>query len=214
MRRQRLGFALLSLAGSFAVGLVIARLVDGMWPTYSEIARTGNLPDLGLPLTFAVHLVTFGIGEETGWRGFALPHLQERRTAGSATLLLLAGWAVWHIPSFFENPTYAEMDPAMFPGWLIGLSLGAVFLAWLYKHRRKSLDRGPLVCALQHHHCIRSSTWSNCGDGLDRRDATRYLGACRRWAERIAQPLATERFTRALGRPLSAVKEAFRQHQP
>jgi membrane protease YdiL (CAAX protease family) len=118
-----------------SVGVVFAvamRLIDGAWPAYADLAQANNLPALGLPLTFLVHTLTFGIGEETGWRAFALPHLQEGRSAGRATALLFTGWAVWHVPSFFENPSFAEMDLLTVVGWLIGLALGAVFLTWLY----------------------------------------------------------------------------------
>jgi membrane protease YdiL (CAAX protease family) len=160
-RRLRwLALALLSLGVTFAAGLVVARLDQGSWPAYSEIARAENLPALGLPLTFTVHLLTFGIGEETGWRGFALPHLQERRSALAATAVLLAGWATWHIPSFFENPAYAEMDPPTFAGWLIGLALGAVFLTWLYNS-----SAGSLLAVVLWHAAFNTITASEAASG-------------------------------------------------
>ncbi|HRC61713.1 MAG TPA: type II CAAX endopeptidase family protein [Dehalococcoidia bacterium] len=123
----------------FGAGLTAARLADGEWPAYEEVANAGNLPALGLPLTFLVHLVTFGIGEETGWRGFALPRLQEQRSAARATALLFVGWSLWHVPSFFENPDYTDMNTGTVVGWAIGLALGAVFLTWLYNSTRGSL---------------------------------------------------------------------------
>ncbi|MEZ4552540.1 MAG: lysostaphin resistance A-like protein [Dehalococcoidia bacterium] len=122
-----------------AGGIIGTRIADGAWPSYAEFAKTGNLPALGLPLTFLVHLLTFGVGEETGWRGFALPHLQERWGALRATALLYAGWAGWHIPSFFENPTFSDWSATTMVGWLIGLGLGAVFLSWLYNSTHGSL---------------------------------------------------------------------------
>jgi len=39
-----------------------------------------------------------GVGEEPGWRGFALPRLQERLSPIGATLVLGVLWAVWHLP--------------------------------------------------------------------------------------------------------------------
>lgn len=141
-RWVRLGWlavAIGSLGVLFAAGLVVARLSDGAWLAYDDIVKTGNLPALGPPLTFLVHLVTFGIGEETGWRGFALPKLQERRPALQATGLLLLGWGLWHVPSFFENSSYGDMSAGLLVGWAIGLALGAVFLTWLYNSSQGSL---------------------------------------------------------------------------
>jgi membrane protease YdiL (CAAX protease family) len=132
-------FALGSLAVLLAAGLLVARVAEGEWPPYGDLAKTGNLPDLGLPLTLAIHIFTFGVGEETGWRGFALPRLQQTRAAMPATATLLVGWALWHVPSFFENPSFEDMSPVVFVGWFLGLGLGAVFLTWLYNSTSGSL---------------------------------------------------------------------------
>jgi len=39
-----------------------------------------------------------GVGEEPGWRGFALPRLQETLTPVRATLVVGSLWAFWHLP--------------------------------------------------------------------------------------------------------------------
>lgn len=131
-----LGFARLSPIALFVLGAVVARVVEGSWPAYDTVAKTSNLPSLGLPVTFLVHLLTFGLGEETGWRGFGLPRLWSRCPALRATMVLAAGWGIWHIPSFFENPGYQTVNLA---GWSVGLVLGAVFLTWLYNSTNGSL---------------------------------------------------------------------------
>ncbi|HEU4429883.1 MAG TPA: CPBP family intramembrane glutamic endopeptidase [Myxococcota bacterium] len=41
------------------------------------------------------------LGEELGWRGFALPRLERLLSPRSATLALALGWGVWHVPMFF-----------------------------------------------------------------------------------------------------------------
>jgi membrane protease YdiL (CAAX protease family) len=55
----------------------------------------------GLFSTFAILLLVPGLGgawEEPGWRGYALPRLQARRSALIASLILWVGVAVWHLP--------------------------------------------------------------------------------------------------------------------
>lgn len=132
-------FTVLSPVLLFAVAALAARAASGRWPSYAAVAKTSNLPALGLPLTFLVHLATFGIGEETGRRGFALPRLQARHSALAATLLLTIGWGIWHVPSFFENPGYMELGIIDLIGWTVGLALGAVFLTWVYNSTSGSL---------------------------------------------------------------------------
>jgi uncharacterized protein len=41
------------------------------------------------------------LGEELGWRGFALPRMLERWSPLGASAILGAIWGVWHLPAFF-----------------------------------------------------------------------------------------------------------------
>lgn len=52
-------------------------------------------------------LVTLLIGpmEEFGWRGVALPLLQQRFAPIWATLILGVIWGLWHLPAFFQSGT-------------------------------------------------------------------------------------------------------------
>jgi membrane protease YdiL (CAAX protease family) len=134
-----LAFAVLGPLVLLGTGLAIARLLDGAWPTFRELSRTSDLPAMVLPLTLLVHIMTFGIGEETGWRGFALPRLQVSRTAIQATHLLAIAWGLWHVPAFFEDPFFMDMAPAEIVGWAAGLWLGAAFLTWLFNSSCGSL---------------------------------------------------------------------------
>ena len=98
-------------------------------------------------LGFLVYnVVSFGYGEETGWRGFALPRLQARHGALASTLLLTAGWALWHLPLFLYRPGYLTMGIGGIAGWLFSLLTGAVLLTWLYNESRGSI----LVVAIFH----------------------------------------------------------------
>jgi membrane protease YdiL (CAAX protease family) len=48
-----------------------------------------------IPLVY-VGLYVLVVGEELGWRGYALPLLQHRRSALVSSLLLAIPWTVWH----------------------------------------------------------------------------------------------------------------------
>jgi membrane protease YdiL (CAAX protease family) len=53
-------------------------------------------------MVFAVRLINpldGPMGEEPGWRGFALPGLQASRSPLVAALILAPLIAVWHLPS-------------------------------------------------------------------------------------------------------------------
>lgn len=139
VRRPWLAFAVVSPLVLVAIGLVLIRLIEGEWPTYADLARADNLPAMALPLTLLVHISTFGIGEETGWRGFVLTRLQHDHTAMRATHLLALGWGLWHLPAFFENESFMAMGPLETIGWAIGIWMGAIFLTWLYNSSHGSL---------------------------------------------------------------------------
>jgi hypothetical protein len=51
-----------------------------------------------LPAVFLWQLLTSGLGEEPGWRGYLLPRLQSRYPTQRAIWILGAIWAVWHYP--------------------------------------------------------------------------------------------------------------------
>jgi membrane protease YdiL (CAAX protease family) len=106
-----------------------------------ELGSVNFLGQLGL-LALPLWIFTFGFGEETGWRGFALSILQKERSAFSATMILAGFWALWHLPQFFYvyEVSFATI------GWLVSLIAGAVFLTWLYNSSRKSI----LMVALRH----------------------------------------------------------------
>lgn len=69
--------------------------------------------------TFVVTLLLLGGQEEPGWRGYALPRLQERWSPVKATLVLGLAWGFWHLP--LEGP--------LVPVVIVPL---AFFYTWVY----------------------------------------------------------------------------------
>lgn len=101
--------------------------VDGALPGWPQVAAT-----------FLSTLLLVGLFEEVGWRGFALPRLQQRMSGRRAALLLGVIWAAWHLPELVSDPT-GQRPVAQF---LVMVVAQSVFLSWLYNASAAGL---PLV---------------------------------------------------------------------
>lgn len=81
-----------------------------------------------------------GLGEEPGWRGFALPRLQKKYGAFRATLLLGSVWSIWHLPVFFIDPrsSHGITNPLILTALILLTALGIVlysfFYTWIYNN--------------------------------------------------------------------------------
>ena len=74
-----------------------------------------------------------GLNEEPGWRGFAQARLNERYGALRASLLIGVVWAGWHLPYFLAPVTPHSSFPLVNQlGWLGGILTLSVLLAWVY----------------------------------------------------------------------------------
>jgi len=140
------------------IGLVLLLIMNALTDANISIVALGKvnfLPPLGLG-AFFLWLLTFGIGEETGWRGFALPRLQRAHSALAATAILTVFWAFWHLPQFLY-----VFEPSIAIGWTIGLFTGAVVFTWLLNS-----SEGSLLIAAIFHGCFNYITASNAGNGV------------------------------------------------
>lgn len=96
---------------------------------------------------FLVLLLGGPLGEEFGWRGYALPGLQDRMGWRMASLGLGLVWGVWHLPLFFiEGTSQAYIPLALF---LLSVVAMSVLFAWLVNH-----TKGSVVVALLLHTAI------------------------------------------------------------
>lgn len=146
---------------SFTVSVFITRLMEGEFPSLGLLGQMDYLPYLGILGALAVWLFSYGLGEEVGWRGFAIPHLQRTRTAYVSSLLLGVIWACWHLPAFFYRDTYIEMGLLVgFPMLLISVTFGSVFLTWLYNS-----TQGSTLMAIAFHGVFNWLLTSGAGGG-------------------------------------------------
>ncbi len=77
------------------------------------------------------------VAEELGWRGFALPRLQEKHNALVSSLILGVIWTCWHIPLFFI--TGASQMSIPFPIYLVMVVTVTIYLTWLYNNTQGSM---------------------------------------------------------------------------
>lgn len=138
--------ALFSPFALLAVAVVGASMLAAESVSFVSFGSSREFPQFSAIAFLAYNIVSFGYGEEVGWRGFALPRLQTRHTALVASILLTLAWALWHLPLFLYRPGYTSMDAAGAAGWFFSLLTGSVLLTWLYNESRGSI----LVVALFH----------------------------------------------------------------
>lgn len=121
---------LLALSPIILCGIAIAALAVMGAPLNGVPALRAAFADPGWLGAMFLASLAYGVGEEPGWRGFALPRLMQGRTAFRATVLLTLGWGVWHVPYFFYR--YHLGSVGEYIGFYLGLFAGAVWLTFLY----------------------------------------------------------------------------------
>jgi membrane protease YdiL (CAAX protease family) len=94
-------------------------------------------------------LIFFGggpLGEEPGWRGFALPRMQLRYGALRGTLLLGVLWVFWHLPDFLTDAqrsgpgaNFVTLFTINFPIFFVMVMAMAVIFTWVFNHTRGSV---------------------------------------------------------------------------
>jgi membrane protease YdiL (CAAX protease family) len=83
------------------------------------------------------------LGEELGWRGFALPRLLKDRSALSAGVILGVIWGVWHLPAFILAGT--PQNNMSFPLFMIGVVALSVLLTWAFMGTSGSVLAAALI---------------------------------------------------------------------
>jgi uncharacterized protein len=92
-----------------------------------------------------------GLGEEPGWRGFALPGLEGVHTPVVATVVVGTLWALWHFPLVFIDERFphgfTSVAPLVLLAFLtvVGIALMAFFYSWVY-----NATQSFLLCMLLH----------------------------------------------------------------
>jgi membrane protease YdiL (CAAX protease family) len=119
--------------GAMVCALVVNTALGGATPV---LPGADKLPLV--IINFGLVLLVGGpLGEEFGWRGFALPALTARLGWRAASLIIGVVWAAWHLPLFFMAGTaQAQMPIALF---MINITASSVAFSWLFARSGRSV---------------------------------------------------------------------------
>jgi CAAX protease family protein len=129
--------SLLSFPVAYLAWGIVERFVLG---STASPAINVNAVLISLPLlafTTSILFVDPGPwGEETGWRGFALPRLLMRFSPVTSAVILGVAWSLWHLPAFLISGT-AQSHLSF--GWFLVRDIClSIFMTWIYLHANRN----------------------------------------------------------------------------
>lgn len=148
--RWGISWWVLILGGPFVlVGATVAILaIEGTGLSFGPSIPWGQMAIL-LP----VILVVGGpLGEEIGWRGYALPRLLMKHGPIAASLIVAGIWMLWHAPLFWVPG--ATQEGSSIPVFLAMVTAFSILTTWIYLGTGRSL-----LAAVMFHFSINVSTY-------------------------------------------------------
>jgi membrane protease YdiL (CAAX protease family) len=132
-------FVLLGIPALVMAGII---LQPGALESYTGLTTSMVA---GYPFYLVATFFGVGLGEEPGWRGFALPRIQKQYGPLWGTLLLGFLWSCWHLPDFLTASkgggpgTRLATFLTNFPIFTLAVVSLAVIMTWIYNHTGGSL---------------------------------------------------------------------------
>jgi len=128
--RAKIQWYLFVLLAVPAAGLAISLVTNAPIPI-----GTTSLPAL-LSFLF-INLITGPLGEEAGWRGFALPRLLARYRPVVAASILGLIWGLWHLPAFMIGGT--PQSNLELPFYMLTALSSSIIITWVFGHVNQSV---------------------------------------------------------------------------
>jgi membrane protease YdiL (CAAX protease family) len=124
------------------VGMLITSLIDGtsLSSWFISLENQPIMRNLAL-IFFATALYGGPLGEEAGWRGFALPQLQKHFDPLLSSVFLGLIWGFWHLPLHVTG-YYDQVFGSPWNGLLLRIFTNiplAVIFTWLYNRSHGNL---------------------------------------------------------------------------
>ena len=139
--RVGLRWYLLALLGLPLIGLLAASAYFGLAPFQTALAQWPLFFTAYLPAVL-IFMIMPALIEEPGWRGFALPRLQQQYGPLLGALILGLLHQVWHLPVFFITEGQMAMGPfnaGVFVYRIFTSLVLTVIWTWVFNNARGSI---------------------------------------------------------------------------
>jgi uncharacterized protein len=141
----RVGFRwyLFALVGIPVIAVLSVVVIPGVLGSFQGLGALAPLSVLGV----YVYVLFLGgaLGEEPGWRGFALPRLQSLHGPLVGTLILGPLWGLWHLPLFLTPwNVLSAFNVVVF---VLTTTCLAIMYTWVFNNTKGSVLMAILIHA-------------------------------------------------------------------
>jgi uncharacterized protein len=133
--RVGLGWYLFALVGFPMIFVLSLIVLPGALASFQGLAPLAPLPLLFLFVY--VFFLSGPLGEEPGWRGFALPRLQALHGPLVGSLILGPLWALWHLPLFFTP--WNVLTTFNLVVFVLATTCLAIIYTWVFNNTKGSI---------------------------------------------------------------------------
>ena len=123
----------------FFLAVALIFFIIGNPINLSELGLTPKIPLTNPLLIWLAWCLFYGVGEESGWRGYLFPEFTKEYPARISTLYVAFFWVPWHLPLFFFDPNFSTMGVFGAVGWVVSIVFGSLLLGWLTNQAKFSL---------------------------------------------------------------------------
>ena len=131
---------------ALGIGALLGIEIDLSEPAILNTIPMENGNVLILVIPAFIYLFVTLLGEEIGWRGYALPRMLSNQSELAASVLLGLLWGVWHLPMAFAPSLQAAIS-SLSKGWfMVDIIAMSIIFTWIFVNTQGSL----LIAVLLH----------------------------------------------------------------
>jgi uncharacterized protein len=141
--RVGFGWYLFVFVGIPVIAVLSVVVIPGVVGSFEGLGALAPLSVLGI----YVYVLFLGgaLGEEPGWRGFALPRLQSMHGPLLGSLILGPLWALWHLPLFWTP--WNELTVFNVVVFVLSTTCLAIMYTWVFNNTKGSVLMAILIHA-------------------------------------------------------------------